>query len=77
MNKFMKLFESRKILTGLVVLFFVVSTVQSIFLVKLYHLFDQDVSINTNKELEDNLGLEEDFLVSGEDEYPRFGAGRN
>jgi HSP20 family protein len=62
MNKFEKLFESRKILVGLVVLFFVVSTVQGIFLVKLYHLFDQDVSGNTTRKFENNLGIEEDIL---------------
>ncbi|MBU1565446.1 MAG: hypothetical protein KJ630_07440 [Proteobacteria bacterium] len=62
MNNLMKLFENRKILIGLVVLLFVVATVQSVFLVRLYHLFDHDVSISTSRQFENNLGLEEDIL---------------
>ena len=61
MNKFMKLFESRKILIGLVVLFFVVSTVQSVFLVRLYHLFDQDVRSTTLGNLKTTLALRKVF----------------
>ncbi len=60
MNKLEKLFESKKILIGLVVLFFIVSIVQGIFLVRLYHSFDQDVSNNTIKKFENNLGFDED-----------------
>ena len=62
MNKFIKLFDSRKIPVGLVVLFFIVSTVQSIFLVKPYRSFDQDVSSNNTRKFEKNFDLEEDIL---------------
>jgi hypothetical protein len=61
MNKCMKLFESRKILIGLVVLFFVVSTVQSVFLVRLYHLFDQDVRSISPGNLKTTLALRKIF----------------
>ena len=63
MSNLKKILENKKILLGLVVLFLVISTVQSIFLVKLYRSVNADMSGNEfTRDFGKDFGLKDDFL---------------
>lgn len=68
MNKIKNIIENKVFLAGLVVFLLVVLVVQSVFLIKLYHVVDQDSSEEISRYLGKDLTLQDDSLKHFDDQ---------
>lgn len=68
MGKIKNFIENKMLLVGLIVFLLLVSTVQSVFLIKLYRTVNQDSPIEITKDLRKDLDLQDDFFKRFDDQ---------